>query len=205
VPLKRRAAPRAETMIWDGSAWRKALAESATNPNLRVSIWRGTDEALVYPRNIDNMSAANDVLHSIACKAAFNETSWDRWRNNTEVTVLPSATRTTSGNSADQTNFNARGVILFLKVTAVGGTSPTLGVFVQAKDPTSASYFTIARFSQMTAVGSRELIVYPGATDTQVEVADHNDIPISRTWRIWYSIGGTNPSFEFSVGASYIV
>jgi len=41
VPLKRRAAPRAETMLWDGSAWQKALAESSANPNLRATLYSG--------------------------------------------------------------------------------------------------------------------------------------------------------------------
>jgi len=209
VPLKRRAAPRAELMVWDGSKWQKALAESAVNPNLRVSIWRGTDEALVYPRNVDGMSAANDVLHSIACKAGFNGSAWDRWRNNTEETVLPSAARKTSGSSADQTNFNARGVIIWLYISAVSGSYAAgegLEIQLQGKDPTTGAYLFISpTIGPYTTIGHRQLLIYPGATDSAGLIEGENDIPLPRVWRINYRISGTDPSFTFSVGASYIV
>jgi len=41
MPLKRRAAPRAEIMGWDGSAWQRLPVESSANPNLRTAIYSG--------------------------------------------------------------------------------------------------------------------------------------------------------------------
>jgi len=209
VPLKRRAAPRAETMLWDGSKWQKALAESSTHPNLRAGIFEGTAQARVLSPG-DDFSSQN-ALFPIPQGMLYNDGTgkWDRWRNNTEKTVLPSGTRTASGNSADQTNFNARGVIVVIDITAVSGTFAAgegLSISIRGKDPSSGKYFVLLTdIGPYTAPGTYCMMVYPGATDAGAKITSENDIPLPRTWRVEYYISGTNPSFTFSVGASYIV
>jgi len=205
MPLKRRAAPRAEIMGWDGSAWQRLPVESSTNPNLRVGIYEGANEAEIETSGSDGKANTINQLVTGAMRYGFNGSTWDRWRNNTEVTVLPSATRTTSGSSAAQTNYNARGVIVFVEVTAVSGTAPTLDIYLSGRDPTTGSYKYLAKLPQITAAGSHQLLVYPGATDIQAYIEGKNDIPLPRIWGLTYVIGGTNPSFTFSAGAIYIV
>jgi len=209
VPLKRRAAPRSETMLWDGSAWQKALADSPANPNLRVAIYKDGTYAGVLDAQGDNITDAVNSIVASALMYGHDGTNWDRWRSNTEVTVLPSGTRTASGNSPDQTNYNARGVIVNIDVTAVSGTFATgegLHIVLSGKDPLSGRYFWLSpRIGPYTTTGHRQILVYPGATDTAGWMEGKNDIPLTRTWRIHYDITGTNPSFTFSVGAMYIV
>jgi len=206
MPLKRRAAPRAEIMGWDGSDWQKLLAESAANPNLRVTLYNAANQIAINRYNTDGHSptavrlVVEDYLH------AFNDLSWDRWRNNIEVIVLPSGTRTATGTSPDQTNFNAKGVIIWLDITAVSGTSPTLRIEIEGKDPAAGGYSTLAVSGTYSSTGRRLLICYPGATNVAaIAGLERNDLPLCRTWRIKYIIGGTNPSFTFSVGAAYVV
>jgi len=206
MPLKRRAAPRAETMIWDGSAWQKALAESATYPNLRVIPYCSGTALASSGWATDAVGGQNVVMKVAALNRAFSGSQWNRWRNNTEATVLPSATRTASGNSADQTNYNAKGVILYIDVTAVSGTSPTLDVYITVKDPITGKYKGAAKSVTISSADEYFLICYPGATRKYDATLDEVwDIPVPRTWRVHYAIGGTNPSFTFSIGAMYIV
>jgi len=196
-------------MGWDGSKWQKLLVESSVNPNLRVGIYEGANEAEVETSGSDGLSNITNQLITGAMKYGFNGISWDRWRNNTEVTVLASATRTASGNSADQTNYKAKGVILFIDITAVSGTFATgegLKIIVIGKDPISGEGVWLAATVAFTSTGTRILLVYPGATDVQgIGAVYVNDIPLPRVWYVRYSITGTNPSFTFSVGASYVV
>ncbi len=114
---------------------------------------------------------------------------------NMEGTILASAARTTSGQSADITLSNGSMLAVYLDVTAASGTSPTLDVTVKAKDPASGKYFTIGSFAQKTGAAS-EAVFIGGGADVEFAV---------RTFRVEYVIGGTSPSFTFSVGYSATV
>jgi len=209
MPLKRRAAPRAEIMGWDGSAWQRILVESSANPNLRVAVYDGTNKMAVAAGDVGDNASMGLGSYVKAPKWAFNESRWDRWRNNTEKTVLPSGTRTFTTNSATQINWNARGAIIWVNVTAVSGTFAAgegLTILIQGRDPVTAAFRTIGpTLGPMTTTGAREMLIYPGCTDVAGRIAVENDIPLPREWRVRCEITGTNPSFTFSVGASYIV
>jgi len=122
---------------------------------------------------------------------------------NHEVIVLGSAARTVTLNSPDQENPACRGVRLYLDVTAASGTTPTLDVKVQTKDPASGTYADLpgAVFTQKTAVSFDDLTIYPGIAETANETVSD---ALSATWRLVATIGGGTPSFTFSVGAAYI-
>lgn len=120
----------------------------------------------------------------------YNGTGYDRKRGNVQGTLLASAARTASVNSADTTVYNASKLAVFLDVTAVSGTTPTLNVVVKARDPVSGKYFAIGTFTQVTAIGSQALFIGSGA-DTKFA---------TRTIIAECTIGGTTPSFTFSIG-----
>jgi len=104
-----------------------------------------------------------------------------------EVTLLASATRTTSGDtSATPVDVKKyKEAVFFLDVTAVSGTAPTLDVKIKTKDPVSGKWFDLAAFTQATDVTS-EMKAVSGLLGSQIAV--------------FYTIGGTTPSFTFSVG-----
>lgn len=110
--------------------------------------------------------------------------------NRTEtITPLASAARTASGNSGDIVVSKFREAVIFLDITAVSGTSPTLDMKVQRKDPLSGSYTdwddaTAKVFSQKSATGS---------------FAIYLSDPLAQIIRISFTIGGSSPSFTFSV------
>lgn len=124
--------------------------------------------------------------------------------NSDGTTVLASGALTTTTNGTDQINTNYRGVIWTMDITAVTGTTPTLDVKAQLKDPLSGKYVDIpsTAFAQKTATGTDTLCIYPGITTTANRQVS-NVLP--RTYRLVYTISGTTPSFTLSVGASYIL
>jgi hypothetical protein len=125
-------------------------------------------------------------------------------RENTDAVVFASANRLATANSEDQGNPYFRGVVLVLDITAKDGTSPTLNVKVQAKDATSEKYIDIpgAAFAQKTDTGTDSLVVYPGVEETANRSV--SDV-IPRQWRAVATLGGTDPEFTFSLGASYVL
>jgi len=209
MPLKRRAAPRAEIMGWDGSAWQRILVDSATYPNLRVRVFHGGTGTTVFSAGGDSRDNVNNPFLTESWLMGFNGSTWDRWRNNINITVLPSATRTASGFSSTQTNYNARGVLIYISITAVSGTFATgegLFLWVAARDPVTGGFRTIMpAIGPYTTTTNVQILIYPGATDISAQIEGENDVPLPREWRLSYSITGTTPSFTFSAGASYIV
>jgi hypothetical protein len=130
------------------------------------------------------------------------------------VTLLASQARTVSGSGADvQSDDLARAttLLLLLDVTAQAGTTPTLDVAIQAK--IGAYYVNLARFSQTAAVTGAKLLVTKRDVTLaaeQVPAADpavgtgllNNDgLNWLDTLRVKWAIGGTVPSYAFSVVA----
>jgi hypothetical protein len=105
---------------------------------------------------------------------------WIGWNE----TLVPSAARTTTGNSGVIDGYGpATALRVQLNVTAASGTSPTLNVVVE--DSLDGTNFnTIGTFAQKTAV-SREVI--------------NITTPFADRLRVAWTIGGTTPSFTFTV------
>ncbi len=126
---------------------------------------------------------------------------------NSEITVFASAVRAEGASpfsSSDQTNRQARGVTLYLDITASGGTTETLDIKVQGKDPVSGKYFDIAgaAFAQQLATGVAVLTIYPGIAETS-DISVSDVLPL--TWKVVATVGScaADGTFTFSLGASY--
>ena len=123
-----------------------------------------------------------------------------------QITVFESKARTASANSSDQNNFGYRGVTLNLKAASKTGTSPTLDVKVQGKDPVTGEYFDIhgAAFAQVTdnQTAPVYLTIYPGVAETSGQTV--SDV-LPKTWRVVTTIGGSaTPGYTFSVSATLL-
>jgi hypothetical protein len=111
---------------------------------------------------------------------AKGDIGWIGWNE----ALVPSAARTTSGNSGVIEGYGpATALRLQLNVTAASGTTPTLNVIVE--DTFDGTTFnTVGTFAQKTAV-SREVI--------------NITTPFTDRLRVTWTIAGTTPSFTFTV------
>lgn len=115
--------------------------------------------------------------------------------------ALPPAARTASGfGGVMPAPTMDKGLTLFLSVTAASGITPTLDCKVQQFDAVSGQFFDVpnASFAQVTGVASAALSIFPGAAP--VDNVSVNGL-VRCQYRIAFIIGGTSPSFTFSVGA----
>ena len=113
-------------------------------------------------------------------------------RYHEDITILASAARTASGQSPDIDCGFAKEVFIVVDVTAVSGTSPTLDIKVTCKDPVSGKHRDLYSFTQFTAIGTQDQHIGPGLETNK---------GLGSKIRVEYTIGGTDPSFTFSVGA----
>ena len=148
----------------------------------------------------DGVAVTNVVMET---PALFNGATADRQRGNVDTGALVTLSAASAGgNSADQTNYNGRGLQLGINITAITGTSPTSTVTVQGKDTASGQYYTLLQSTALAAVGYTNLSIYPGLTAAANSVANQL---LPRTFRILYAIGGTTPAITATIGASVIV
>jgi hypothetical protein len=137
-------------------------------------------------------------MHVVAGQDTGNST-YEIAQGNINVTLLVSAARTATLQSADRTNSNGRGVHVVVDVTSAGTGSITLTI--QGKDALSGKYYTLLAGAAVTTNSTNIYKVFPGAT--AVANAAANDI-LPRTWRIDVTHNNAN-SITYSVGATVIV
>lgn len=144
--------------------------------------------------NADNL--AGTVL-PVAATWNYNETGYDRQRNNTQSTLLASAARTSTTNTADQTLFNGRGAVLFLDITVVPGVE-TVTLAVQIKDPASGKYISILTSAPQATTGTTIYAVYPGVTPAGGIAISFQ---LTHTWRVLLTHSASG-SFTYSLGGA---
>lgn len=145
--------------------------------------------------------------HNFAARAfgsLFNETTHDRARGNTEITVLASAARTATVNSADLTNYNARGVIITIDVT-VDGAAASITPTVEVKDSVGGLYDIIMSMTAVAAVGTFVYVIYPGTLTAAANgITQILQNPLPRTWRVTMTAADAD-SITYSISAAYIL
>src|SRR5487761_1056201 len=120
---------------------------------------------------------------------------------NTEGTLLAGAARTATTHSPNQTNYNARGVTLFLNVTSAPG-SPGSGSGLYAQlwlvDPVSglASVATSFGASKQTTTGLYVYQYYPAGVTAGV--GNSNGV-LTRTWYVAV-VHGNSDSYTYTLG-----
>jgi hypothetical protein len=115
---------------------------------------------------------------------------------NQNITVITSASRTSSNQSADQSNYFNTGAYIVIDVTNAGTGSIT--VALEGKDALSGKYFTILTSAAIVANSTTALMVYPGATPAANSVAASF---LPRSWRINVTHNNAN-AITYSIGAS---
>lgn len=91
------------------------------------------------------------------------------------------------------------GLLIFINVTAISGTSPTLTVTLKGSiDGSATATYTILASAAITATGLTVLRVYPGLTAAANLVA--NDV-VPGWCQISSAIGGTTPSVTATISA----
>lgn len=121
-------------------------------------------------------------------------------------------------NGKTQTNPGARGALIVPILGAVSGTSPTLSCQLQVSPDGGTNWLNVGpALPNLIASSQVGLIgVFPanwsqaaGATPANLTSGANQQLllnmPLPRTWRLVYTIGGTGPSIVLSkVGVSYL-
>lgn len=146
-------------------------------------------------------------LYVIDQPEMYNGASWDRVRNNTQGTLLSSLARTSAGISPVQNNYNARGVLITVNVTAVSGTGGLIPK-IQTIDPiTGAGVNYSVDPATITAIGETSYLFYPGSSltlNSTTNLKAVEGIAIPKQWQL-YMYNVDTSSYTYSVAYQYIL
>ena len=120
------------------------------------------------------------------------------------VTIRSSSALGATAATTRVSSHGARGIIIYMEVTAVSGTSPTLDSKVQGYDALGDVWHDItgAVYAQKTGTGSDYLTIYPGIGETSNEAV--SDV-IPQHIRVYNTIGGSStPTVTFTLGGVFI-
>ena len=123
---------------------------------------------------------------------------------NRTVTIRSSSALGATAATDPVASHGARGIIIYMEITAVSGSSPTLDSKVQAYDALGDVWHDItgAVFAQKTGTGSDYLTIYPGRGETANEAVSEVSPAIIR---VHNTIGGSStPTVTFTLGGVFI-
>lgn len=201
VPCAGLVQVRARINVGSGSVTVTGIGTTGALPAVGAVV-QGVD-GVGIDRVLDNVDGAIGAPNALAVWAGnqfYNETEWDRARGNVSREIWPSAARTATPTKADQINYNARGVVVVIDVTAAADT-PSIVVTIQGLDPVSGQYYTLLASAAITGISTVVLRVYPGLTAAANLVA--NGI-LPRNWAIDV-VHADGDSITYSVSADLIV
>lgn len=116
---------------------------------------------------------------------------------NVDTAYMTLTAAAASVNGADvATNDSGIGLIVYTNITAITGTTPSLVVTVQGKDPVSGVYHTILASASLTTAGFTVLRIGPGLATTAN--ASANDL-VPSIFRITATIAGTTPAVTATI------
>ena len=156
---------------------------------------------------INNGDTAYGVL-GVNFPMEFNGTAWDRRYNNTASTAFASAARTGAVATSVLTNFNARGVIVTVNVTAASGTGG-LTLKIDAIDPITYGQFgpLLIATNLIQTPGGYTYVLYPGVSGGTPGngggINTYVGQVLPRLWAIVITTGDAS-SYTYSVGYQYI-
>lgn len=116
------------------------------------------------------------------------------------IVVQPAGTvLNASGNSVDYYS-GASGLDVYFNITALTGTTPSLTVTIQGKDPVSGQYYTILASAAVTTAVFTHLQAVDGIAVAANLTANMQMPPI---WRLAWTIGGSaGPTVTCSISAT---
>jgi len=197
---------------FDGTDLRRLLSTTA---GLLRNTPQGSNEALADGVSNTIVAEQADGANALGYRAfphLSNATTWDRSYNNHEPTLLASALRSSNTNTPVQTNYNAKGVVLFMNITArTVGASPLAALTIQAVDPIGASGENLLVAPNFTpTIDTHIFICFPGVgaviTGTYgANIRSLGALPIPRSWSCLIQHQADITNLTYSLAASYIL
>jgi len=184
----------------------KLTGRTVANDPVASRLTNGADFLASVSGHNDGLGHGGALLTIVTDSYLSNGVTWDRQRGNTDGILLASAARTATAASPNQINYNARGVMVTLRVTAVSGTG-LIQLKIWGINPVtgSATAGVFGATASITTTGDYTLEVYPGASGgSTASGITFTNAALPRSWKVEIYHSDTS-SYTYSVGYSLII
>ncbi|MFO0929156.1 MAG: hypothetical protein U0736_19390 [Gemmataceae bacterium] len=154
-------------MAFNGSSWFRLRGDTTNGIFVQGTV--SADTELPAAAALAD-GASNPTTPTVgAAELLFNGSTWDRRPGTQEGTLLTSAIRNTTNDSAVQTNYGAKGVLITMNLTAAAGTGIKLEL--RGIDPILGGDIILARFTsnRNNTAQVHWLELHPGAASASVD------------------------------------
>ena len=152
----------------------------------------------------DELDPGGDLLGVLNYWMMYDDDGYyNQARSNLQKSILTLAPRTSSTNSPTQTNYNARGVRIFLNVTSITDT-PSIALIIQEMIPNTAIWVDILKGAAVTGTGTYIYDLYPGADVTGSGIDKAVSLPLGLKWRVRVEHADAD-SIQYEVGGHVIM
>jgi hypothetical protein len=151
----------AGNMLWDGTGWDRMSGITGIPGIARVSLGNAVTPVDGFTNaEVLTPDAVGTLRNLGVYPSVFNGATWDRPRNNLDVTLLASASRTTTQTSAPIITYNNQAITVILNMTNVAA-GPSVTVSINAIDPASGVRFNLLTGLAIVAVSTNVYRVDP--------------------------------------------
>jgi hypothetical protein len=183
------------------------VIEDAVNRGVRAAVAAAADGAA---------NAVGQIVN--AQQAAFNGATWDRCHGNWRTTTGDTGAKTATFNGITQTNYDAVGAFICIRLGTVTGTTPAMTPQLQWSPDAGTTWINLGTTApNLTASNQLGLIMIgptnwsqaAGATPANLVSGANSLLALNaflpRTWRMAFTIGGTTPSLTITaIDVNYI-
>lgn len=185
----------ARLSAYNGATWDRLKSTPVSTAAMTTGVLAVADRMWIAGNQYSVKQAASELTDATsgqtvpgAAGLSFNGSTWDRLYGNTIGTLLASAARTATASGPLITNYNSRGVILFLYITATNPTT-TFRVVIEAPDPVSGATLQVSPTAispPVNTTGIFGFMFYPGASaqgaGTVGYILQSSPIALPRRW-----------------------
>jgi hypothetical protein len=183
----------------NAQTWLSGTASGAGMQRMVAGISASGTDAVANSAGFNFVGQAGVAGIPIVWQDLFNGTTWDRARNNVDVTLLASAARTTTQGPTQLTTYNLGAIIFVLDMTTVGTGSVTLTI--NEVDPASGKSILLLSGAAVVTNSTNVYIVDPMLTAAANSIAKNR---ITRTLS-WTVTANNANSCTYSLGTMQLV
>lgn len=198
IPEKANVRAVAEKATWDG--WLDPEPQDFNEPAIGDETVASQEaDPTVAATLLERQTAILDLLRGVL--AGFDDDDQVRVEGVTTEAVILLTDATTANTTPAQTAEFFRGVLVFLNIDSLGGTSPSINATIQRQDPSSGNWEDTLSTGDLTTAGIHSIEIHPSIANVG---GNTKSALLGREWRVDVTVDTSDGDETYQYDLSYV-